>query len=677
MRTLPKALKVVVVPVILALVFFIPSQTIHAAPPIFDSIGEERDLNSNLYVIEGNQIEFTVSAQDPEGDTLIYSAENVPSWATFDPGTRTFSGTAPLWTSDYNTRLNQQGIFDITFRVTDGTYTVAKIITINILDASWTPQTMAELVASRPISAGIVGTPVTLTNVVSETIWTDYGGGKNIRRITFGFTSQVPDLPGWGLENDWVVTTNYAYLPLDPPPVNNAGAVVEGAYAMDWGRAEMGERACAELNIPVVVIDRSWLQPTDVPDPHVYTDMAAVNFRDPKYLWAAFSSAHFLRATDALVTIIDTTTDWPVSYSDFRVVVTGLSKFGYSAWTTAAADPQRVFGLMSAGWELTDYDAYRLLAREQGGLPMTAGSSTYLGLIMKYYAEPLGNLNEMNPDTQALLSGTTNDMRGTAGSYMSKYAITASEKQLTIPRRVGYVPNLGHTTISDQHSTYWRMWLAHTFLERPLSSIDKVRHYPDGSNIAVEATVSGTPVIQEVRIWATNQSDKDTSAWDGFTSYPMSIDGDIYKGQIPGNSTVYYVEVLDTADGVEGIISSPPKPVDNDYPLLRLPPENVEDFQAVFDSQNSEIDLTWINPLDEDFAGVTIFYKSTGYPARPMDGIQVCDGVSTACNHTGVNAGRYYYAAFTYDSQGNYNASTRIATVCADCQSVYLPLIIK
>ncbi|OGF25814.1 hypothetical protein A2303_07530 [Candidatus Falkowbacteria bacterium RIFOXYB2_FULL_47_14] len=60
---------------------------------------------------EGQLLEFTVSAEDPdENDTLTYSAENLPSGAVFNPATGTFS-----WTPCYD----QAGNYEVTFIVMD------------------------------------------------------------------------------------------------------------------------------------------------------------------------------------------------------------------------------------------------------------------------------------------------------------------------------------------------------------------------------------------------------------------------------------------------------------------------------------------------------------------------------------------------------------------------------
>jgi hypothetical protein len=85
-------------------------------PPVLGSIG-------NKSVRVGNALQFSVSATDPNGDPLTYSASNLPPWATFTPATRTFSGTA-----------NQIGTYsNVQFSVTDnGSLTDSENITITV-----------------------------------------------------------------------------------------------------------------------------------------------------------------------------------------------------------------------------------------------------------------------------------------------------------------------------------------------------------------------------------------------------------------------------------------------------------------------------------------------------------------------------------------------------------------
>lgn len=48
---------------------------------------------------------FTVTASDPDGNTLTYTAGNLPSGAGFDPATRTFT-----WTPAYTQAGASQGL---------------------------------------------------------------------------------------------------------------------------------------------------------------------------------------------------------------------------------------------------------------------------------------------------------------------------------------------------------------------------------------------------------------------------------------------------------------------------------------------------------------------------------------------------------------------------------------
>ena len=84
-------------------------------PPVLNAIG-------NKNVNEGATLAFTLSASDADGDTLTYSASNLPVGATFNSTTRTFS-----WTPGYS----QAGVYaNVHFQVSDGKMTDYEDITI-------------------------------------------------------------------------------------------------------------------------------------------------------------------------------------------------------------------------------------------------------------------------------------------------------------------------------------------------------------------------------------------------------------------------------------------------------------------------------------------------------------------------------------------------------------------
>ena len=72
------------------------------SPPVLSPIG-------NKTVDAGSLLEFTVSASDPDGDSLTYSASNLPEGASF-------VGQIFNWTPGYD----QAGTYEVTFTVEDG-----------------------------------------------------------------------------------------------------------------------------------------------------------------------------------------------------------------------------------------------------------------------------------------------------------------------------------------------------------------------------------------------------------------------------------------------------------------------------------------------------------------------------------------------------------------------------
>lgn len=93
-------------------------------PPVLDTIG-------NKTVDERSLLEFVITATDPDGDSLTYSASNLPLGASFNPLTKTFS-----WTPDYD----QSGdYFNVLFEVTDGELQDEEYITISVNNVNLDP----------------------------------------------------------------------------------------------------------------------------------------------------------------------------------------------------------------------------------------------------------------------------------------------------------------------------------------------------------------------------------------------------------------------------------------------------------------------------------------------------------------------------------------------------------
>ncbi len=84
-------------------------------PPVLDLIGDKT-------VNTGELLEFTISATDPDGGNLSYSASNLPPEASFNPETRTFSWT-PVEAGSY---------LNVHFEVSDGSLTDSENITVTV-----------------------------------------------------------------------------------------------------------------------------------------------------------------------------------------------------------------------------------------------------------------------------------------------------------------------------------------------------------------------------------------------------------------------------------------------------------------------------------------------------------------------------------------------------------------
>lgn len=89
--------------------------------PVIDPIEDK-------YIEEGEQLLFTVAATDLDGDELQYSVTNLPSGASFDPSTRTFS-----WTPDFD----QSGVYtNVYFEVSDSITTDSTDVAITVRNAN-------------------------------------------------------------------------------------------------------------------------------------------------------------------------------------------------------------------------------------------------------------------------------------------------------------------------------------------------------------------------------------------------------------------------------------------------------------------------------------------------------------------------------------------------------------
>jgi PKD repeat protein len=90
-------------------------------PPLMDPISDQS-------VAENSQLSFTVTASDPDGDTVTYSAQSLPTGAVF-------TGQDFTWTPDYD----QAGTYQVTFIASDGTLQDSLTANITVTDTNRAP----------------------------------------------------------------------------------------------------------------------------------------------------------------------------------------------------------------------------------------------------------------------------------------------------------------------------------------------------------------------------------------------------------------------------------------------------------------------------------------------------------------------------------------------------------
>ncbi len=103
------------------------SNIVHSPPVVADNNPPVLADVSNRSVLEGATVSFTLSASDADGDSLTYSANNLPTGAGLNSSTGVFT-----WTP----AMNQSGNYSITFSVSDGTDSDTKTATITVTDVA-------------------------------------------------------------------------------------------------------------------------------------------------------------------------------------------------------------------------------------------------------------------------------------------------------------------------------------------------------------------------------------------------------------------------------------------------------------------------------------------------------------------------------------------------------------
>lgn len=133
----------------------------------------------NRSVAENSLLSFSLSASDPDGDSLTYSSSSLPSGATF-------SGPSFAWTPTYE----QMGSYAVTFTASDGAMQDSETMTISVTNVNRPPA--LEAIANQSAAHG---TPLTFaigaTDPDGDTLTYSASGlptGAIFEGQTFGWT---------------------------------------------------------------------------------------------------------------------------------------------------------------------------------------------------------------------------------------------------------------------------------------------------------------------------------------------------------------------------------------------------------------------------------------------------------------------------------------------------------
>ena len=160
-------------------------------PPILDPIGPKS-------VNEGQLLSFTITATDPDGDGLSFSASNVPTGGSFNPSTRVFT-----WTPDYG----DAGNYNVTFTVTDNgspAESDTEVVTITVGNVN-RPPVLNAIGAKTVDEAQLLEFTVTASDPDGDSL--TYSAGNLPTGADFDAAAQTFTwTPGYGAAGNYTVT---------------------------------------------------------------------------------------------------------------------------------------------------------------------------------------------------------------------------------------------------------------------------------------------------------------------------------------------------------------------------------------------------------------------------------------------------------------------------------------
>lgn len=381
--------------------------------------------------------------------------------------------------------------------------------------------------------------PFTHRIVRDEIVESESIPGKMLRRIEFSFTSQtVPCRKDGGEQTEWVMRDlkheGVIFIPTDPGVLNHPDrrgkVVIVGSLTGPWKQSfisNYGDPIASRTDYPTMILPNPG--ETDEFPGREYSQGLLIEYR--KQHPDLVNHSHFrwvppfLRGMDVMADVLG------MESREIRAVIGGHSKRATSAITAAAVDPQRIAGVVLMGNES--------LHPEDASSPWWAVSPYYTQRFIK---------------CPVLYIGATNE------NGYAMFNINRIQAKMAPPWTLEIIPNYRHASESEKQFLNWRMWVSHVFDNRPLTTISDLRHEEteEGTRFFARIKTPNTRIL--TRIWYVYCDD--VPLWRDLTWYPSLLqrkEGDLYQGYVRGETPdAWLVEVLDTAQGTRGYVSSLP-----------------------------------------------------------------------------------------------------------------------
>ncbi len=184
-----------------------------------------------------------------------------------------------------------------------------------------------------------------------------------------------------------------------------------------------------------------------------------------------------------------------------------------------------------------------------------------------------------------------------------------------------------------------------------------VQYSTSSTRLTANWTGSGDPQSGIAAYWFAIGTSAGATDILGWTSNGLSTSVTYSGLTLTDGSTYYFSVKSQNGAGLFSAVKS-----SNGQTVDITPPGPVTGLAAT--PGNNQVSLSWTNPADSDFTGVTIVRKSSGFPEDASDGDLRYEGEAISFVDEGVdNNTAIYYSVFAYDHLKLYAEATSSAQV--------------